>query len=99
MANAKLAQDIVQAAVARASRELPGFPTQTSGDVLLFGSAGALLDSLSLVSFVFILEDEFKRVSGQTLKVTTQDVLVSHRAPFRSLQTLTEFIMQKLQHD
>lgn len=98
MTNDKWAHEIIQAAVTRASLELPGFPSEAKKEALLFGSATALLDSLSLVSFVFILEDEFKRVSGKNLKVTTQDVLVSHRPPFKNLDSLAEFISQKLQH-
>lgn len=98
MTNEKLAYDIVQAAVARAGRELAGFPMKTNEDTLLFGSTAALLDSLSLVSFVFILEDEFNRISGKPLKVTTQDVLVSHRPPFKSVHSLTVFIQQKFDH-
>ena len=91
-----LARQIVSHAIERANLELPGFDAQLSDDLALFDTPGAVLDSLNLVSFVFILEEVFQANTGKPLKITTQDVLDAQLAPFRNVRSVIRFIAHKL---
>lgn len=94
--------EIVLPAIARANREMPGFNltperlSQTENPVVLYGKSGALLDSLNLVSFVFLLEDEVLAKTGTTIKISTEDVLQTAKPPFASVDNLCDFIREKL---
>jgi acyl carrier protein len=91
-------KNIIGPSVQRANDEMPSFNLPDM-DVTtpLYGVKGAILDSLNLVSFVFIIEEEFQRVTGKVLKITTQDVLNSEAPPFANLTALCQFLKVKLE--
>ncbi len=64
--------------------------------VVLYGKPNAVLDSLNLVSFVFLLEEEIESVFNQKITISTQDVLNTDNPPFASLDNLSEFLFKKL---
>jgi acyl carrier protein len=89
---------VIAPGIERANNEMPGFDLPGLDETTpLYGVKGAILDSLNLISFVFIIEEEFKRVTGKTLKITTQDVLNSDSPPFANLFSLSKFLKEKLQ--
>ena len=91
-------KSIIMPSVQRANNEMPSFDLPNMDlSTPLYGVKGAILDSLNLVSFVFIIEEEFLRATGKVLKITTQDVLNSEVAPFSSLSTLRQFLQDKLE--
>jgi hypothetical protein len=87
---------VLTPALRRAHAEMPNFNlNQLSEHDALYGVPGSILDSLNLITFVFIIEDEFERYTGKKLKITTQDVLRSVNPPFKSLQALSDFLVSK----
>jgi hypothetical protein len=93
----KIYEDIISPALQRADDEMPNFQlTQLKKETPLYGVQGAMLDSLNLISFVFIVEEEFERASGKKLKVTTQDVLNPENPPFANINALIVFLKGKL---
>lgn len=91
-----MAPEIVKRAFTRANKEVPGFEAEASPGLPLFDVPGAVLDSLNLISFVFILEEEFFKVSGKKLRITTEDVLKTVEPPFRNVEALTLFLSEKI---
>lgn len=93
----KIMEHIIQPALDRAGDLIPYFevPKEPSR-LILFGLPGAVLDSLNLVSFVFILEEEVERATGVQIKITTQDVIETETPPFSSLGNLEQFLSRKI---
>lgn len=91
----QLAREIVASAVGRANLEIAGFEVECKEEQPLFDGPGAVLDSLGLITFVFILEEEFATRTQRKIKITTQDLL-SGSAPFRNVRSLIEFMGVKL---
>ncbi len=88
--------EILTGSLNRAINEIPGADFIDVEMKILFGKPDAILDSLNLVSFVFILEEEVERLTGMTIKITTQDVLNSEAPPFMNLLTLKQFLSKKV---
>lgn len=63
---------------------------------VFYGLPGAVLDSLNLVSFVFIIEDEVERVTKKPIKITTEDVLETQTPPFANIENLCHFLQSKM---
>lgn len=96
MDSKKIYENILIPAIQRANNEMPGFDLPHINEATpLYGVKNAILDSLNLVSFVFIIEEEFQRFTNKTLKITTQDVLNTDEPPFANLQSLTSFLKAK----
>ena len=86
----------LKSSLERADAELAGVKLHgLTEEQNLFGGKGSALDSLSLVSFIFILEEEFFRVTGKKIKISTQDILSGEEAPFRNLKTLENWLTRK----
>lgn len=90
------AQAILKSSFLRATEEIPGFEAEPVSGLALFDVPGALLDSLNLISFVFIIEDEFERITGKKTKITTEDVLKSTETPFQTTDTLEAFLARRI---
>lgn len=65
--------------------------------IVLYGKPNAVLDSLNLVSFVFLLEEEIESVLNKKIIISTQDVLNTDNPPFSSVENLSEFILKKIE--
>lgn len=97
MDDKQIIETIIQPALQRADDEMPNFQlTKLKDDSPLYGVPGAMLDSLNLITFVFIVEEEFQRVTGKAIKVTTQDVLNPVNPPFSNIKSLTGYLKAKL---
>ncbi len=90
---------IINGSFQRANNEIPGFEASPSPDLPMFDVPGAILDSLNLITFVFILEDEFARATGKKIKITTEDVLNNSESPFRSVEGISDFLLRKVRND
>ncbi|MES2528004.1 MAG: hypothetical protein V4598_13000 [Bdellovibrionota bacterium] len=87
---------VLQSALERADLELAGVKLlDLKSDQPLFGGKGSALDSLNLVAFIFILEDEFKKITGKSVKISTQDILSKEECPFRNLDALGVWLAKK----
>lgn len=95
-----MTSDTIQIAInnslTRADNELAGVKlVNLSPDQNFFGGKGSALDSLSLVSFIFILEEEFAKATGKAIKIATQDILSKEEAPFRNLNSLESWLRRR----
>ena len=89
--------EIVVPAIHRANETMPHFNLDNVDDTTVFyGLPGAVLDSLNLVSFVFIIEDEVERKTKKTIKITTEDVLETQTPPFANIGNLCRFLQNKM---
>lgn len=92
------AEKIVLQAISRANDEMPGVDfTDITPSSSLYGKPDAILDSLNLVSFVFIIEEEFEKITSKPLKVSTQDVLDAQNPPFANIPSLKKFLANKIE--
>lgn len=88
---------IIEKTLERAVNELAGVRLENiSFDQNFFGGDGAVLDSLNLVSFIFILEDEIRSVTGKSVKVSTNDILSKAEAPFKNLRSMETWLTKKI---
>lgn len=88
--------EIIERALDRADREIAGAHLKgLKADTPLFGEGKAALDSLNLVAFIFILEDEFLKFTGKKLKVSAQEILSREACPFRNLSSLETYLQKK----
>ena len=89
-------QIAIKNSLERADNELAGVKLKDlSPEQNLFGGKGSALDSLGLVSFIFILEEEFHKATGKTIKISTLDILSKEEAPFRNLNSLADWLRPK----
>ena len=87
---------VIKNAIERADLEIAGVRLgELSSEQPLFGGKGSALDSLNLVTFIFIIEDEFKKITGKTIKISTQDILSKEECPFRHLAGLETWLSQR----
>lgn len=90
---------ILLPALETAKATLPGldraetFTAETS----IYGTERGLLDSLNLVSFVMIVEDEIKRETGRELQISARDVFGAESNPFATLRDFSHFLAKKLE--
>ncbi len=87
---------VLQNSIERADLEIAGVRLgELNSEQPLFGGKGSALDSLNLVAFIFIIEDEFKKITGKTIKISTQDILSKEECPFRHLEGLANWLSQR----
>ena len=65
------------------------FPQSPS--TLLFGT-GAVLDSINLVNFILAVEERIELLSGQQIRLVTENALSRSKSPFRTLATIAAYI-------
>ncbi len=93
----EILSEIVRPAIERASREIPNLNFKDYTDATpLYGMPGAVLDSLNLVSFVFLLENFIESHFKKKIEITTADVLNSDSPPFANVHSLSQFLAEKL---
>ncbi|HEY2841399.1 MAG TPA: acyl carrier protein [Pirellulales bacterium] len=64
-------------------------------DAVLLGAAGGL-DSFGLVNLVVALEQRIEDEFGVTLTLADEKAMSHRRSPFRSVQTLREYVAELL---
>jgi acyl carrier protein len=72
-----------------------GIDQEVTGDFHLFGS-GSEIDSLDLVGIVVRLEEFIREETGQEVEIVDEDSIVSDVSPFRTVDTMTAYVMTKL---
>lgn len=89
---------IVLVAIEKAKDSIAGFRGQKIDEkTCLFGESGAILDSLNLVSFVFILEETAADVAGRKITIAAEDLSDTENNPFRDLLSLSRLLERKLE--
>jgi len=59
---------------------------------VLFGDKGAL-DSMGLLSLVVLLEEKVNAATGKTVRLVSADTMSQSKSPFRSVDTLADYVM------
>jgi acyl carrier protein len=87
----------IYAALGRAN-ELRGPESQLvcAEETCLYGSSGAL-DSLGLVSLILDVEEAVNARTGQGLVLADEHAMGQKRNPFRSVQSLADYIVARLE--
>lgn len=94
----EILETIVFPALRTAHATMPGLSLENpSPGLVLYGADGAVLDSLNLVSFVFILEEEVRKASGKNVTITVHDLIGQDVNPFSSLPALATFLRAKIE--
>lgn len=79
---------------------VPNFNTSAIDETtVLYGGVGAILDSMTIVNLVFILEDEVFKNYGVKIKITTAEVLSEDSPPFLNVNNLVSFLETKINQD
>ncbi|MFO0974211.1 MAG: hypothetical protein U1A27_12350 [Phycisphaerae bacterium] len=98
-AAAPLESPQIEAVLAAALTELAELrwidgPAAFMAQTELYGPAG-LLDSLGLVHLVAAVEESLRRDFGVSVTVVSERAFSARRSPFRTIGTLTEFILER----
>lgn len=67
-----------------------------SPDLVLYGEGDTVLDSLSLVDFLVSIQDKVSEVTGKDIVLATPKALSNSNSPFKSVNTLAEYINELL---
>ena len=101
MTNSPTAADLV-ALIQTCGVELAegeGLPTASlESDTVLFGPGG-VLDSLGLVSLVLDLEQAIETRYDVAVTLADQRAMSQERSPFRSVQALADYAMERVQDE
>jgi hypothetical protein len=93
LSEAQIMQNIILPAIEQAKSQIPYFACENPTDQTpLYGVSGAVMDSLNLVTFIFILEDAVAKVVGRPFSIDTQDILNEGQNPFSNLRALAQFL-------
>lgn len=96
MTEHEILHQIIMYAIKRADAEIPNLKlSNVNESTPLYGPAGSVLDSLNLVSFVFLLENIVEEKMHKKIEITTADVLNTEHPPFANIITLSKFIKEK----
>lgn len=91
-------ENVIMPAIQKANETMPNFfLSKIDENIVFYGRPKAILDSLNLVSFVFILEEQVENYFKIKITITTQDVLDTETAPFASFDNLSQFLLLKIQ--
>lgn len=97
MTESEILDQVVMYALKRANAEIPNLRLDNvTESTPLYGLSGAVLDSLNLVSFVFLLENIVEEKWQKKITITTADVLNNDHPPFANVLTLSKFLKEKL---
>lgn len=93
----QIIHSVIEPAIQTAAQSIPFFAqNKVSNEISFYGTDTAVLDSLSLINFIYILETTSQQVTGQTIRFEAQDILNPDENPFGGIRTLAKFLMQKL---
>lgn len=96
MTENEILEQIVMYAIKRANAEIPNLRLDNvTHSTPLYGPLGSVLDSLNLVSFVFLLENIVEEKMHKKITITTADVLNTEHPPFANVLTLSKFVREK----
>lgn len=96
MTENEILEQIVMHAFRRANAEIPNLRLGIVNESTpLYGPLGSVLDSLNLVSFVFLLENVIEEKMHKKITITTADVLNTEHPPFANILTLSKFLKEK----
>lgn len=65
-------------------------------NVIFYGQEQAILDSLNLVNFIFLIEEQVLEVYKTNLKFETEDILNTELKPFLNVNNLSKFLELKM---
>lgn len=93
----EIIKSVIEPAIQTASQSIPFFAqNEISAGISFYGTDDAVLDSLSLINFIYILEETFKRVTGRGLRFEAQDILKPGENPFASVGALARLLKEKI---
>lgn len=96
MTEREILEQIVMYALSRANAEIPNLRLDNvTESTPLYGPSGSVLDSLNLVSFVFLLENIIEEKMHKKITISTADVLNTEHPPFANILTLSKFVKEK----
>ncbi|MGZ3691212.1 MAG: hypothetical protein ACXVAX_06900 [Pseudobdellovibrio sp.] len=70
--------------------------TENPSSAVLYGEEGALFDSINLVNFIFIVEEQISKTLKTDFKFSTEDILNTEERPFLSADNLARFLQNKI---
>ena len=98
ISESEIIEKVIQPSLVMAEQSIPFFEIAGPlSDLVLYGAPGARLDSLGLVSLVFLIEENVEKVLGLKIQFTTQDVLDQTLNPFASVANLSRFLKKRIQ--
>ncbi|MFM7390687.1 MAG: hypothetical protein ACKO34_08735 [Vampirovibrionales bacterium] len=69
--------------------------TPIAEDTPLVGE-GSVLDSLSLVQFIILVEQALREATGQDMALADEKAFAQHRSPFKTLRILESTLSERL---
>lgn len=83
-------------ALVEISPTLPDKVPQYSDDLILLSNMGGIFDSLSLFSFVGIVENMISDTMKKNITIMSEKVFLQENSPFKSMETFGAFIEELL---
>jgi hypothetical protein len=75
-----------------------GHEFRKNPETILFG-LDAPLDSVSLLTFITGVEEQFQNITGNTIQLLTPETMALDESPFRSLGSLAAYLNQVIQRN
>jgi hypothetical protein len=92
-----MVEKIIVPCLKKASLNIPNISEITSFDSLvLYGDESAILDSLNLVGFIFLIEEQVQASLGVEIKFSAEDILNTEARPFLNVKNLSNFLLHKV---
>lgn len=93
----EIIDQIIRPCLQKAGSTIPNVNAQ--GDisgVIFYGQERAILDSLNLVNFIFLIEAQVSEVFKINIKFETEDILNTELKPFLNVANLSQFLDKKM---
>ncbi|PIE80809.1 MAG: hypothetical protein CSA15_01505 [Candidatus Delongbacteria bacterium] len=88
MENDKLIEKIIEKTIDEINKSLKNeIPKDDSSELL-----GKSLDSLSVINFIVILEENINKIGNIEIVLTNDDSIFSEPSPFRTIETLKLYL-------
>ncbi|MEQ1721814.1 MAG: hypothetical protein ABL930_01470 [Pseudobdellovibrio sp.] len=90
-------EKIIAPCLKKASLGIPNVSEIKSFDgLILYGEESAVLDSLNLVGFIFLIEEQIQATFGVDIKFSAEDILNTDARPFLNIKNLSLFLLHKV---
>ncbi|MGZ3690656.1 MAG: hypothetical protein ACXVAX_04085 [Pseudobdellovibrio sp.] len=97
ISQSEIINEVILPCLEKACSEIPNFKMKgDSLELILFGRKGAVLDSLNLVNFIFLIEDRIQTNFKIRIKFETDDILNKEQKPFLNIENLAGFLEKKM---
>ena len=77
--------------------QMPDPPEYSKSEATILYGDGGILDSIGLVGFIVEVEQSIEETFKKAISIADEKAMSQKNSPFRTISTLTDYVMQKLE--